>query len=861
MSSFRNDGDQERLIDYVRQALARIDAGEAVQPTQLCAAHPHLARPLAEVLGLADELPQLQQAALREDPLAGVVLAARYRLMSCLGRGAMGVVYRGEDQELKREVAVKILDARLFRDPEAERRFQREGEALAALQHPNVVAVFDRGRTPEGIHFLVMELLEGTTLAGLLDGVAAGQDPASACRERLGDGAFESHWPRQCAAWGRDLAAGLAVAHAHQLVHRDVKPSNVFLTRGGRPVLLDFGIAARGDDQRLTATHSTLGTPWYMAPEQVRAGGLGTAEPTLDVYGLGASLYHMLAGRPPYEGDAAAVLAALPTRDPEPLLRLRPDLPRDLVAIVEHCMEREPAHRYAQASALAADLTAFLAHRPVTARPLSAFGRRVRAWRRAPAWPVAFVAAFVAAVALALFVWSDGERRERARLQEKVALEATLPSLLAIEGYPEHRVLQVLAKEHAVGVDLLDRMLAVDPDDLAALLMRACLHLDLGAGEKAAADMRRLATGSAYLSQVAERHAAATPDERGVRVVDLAGLPEPVTPQECFVAGFHELRRSDVAGFAARADALLRRAGEHYLPARYQRLFALASLAETSPPAEQPQLLKLLYDETVALEALHGGPTARTCAMRGAALLLQRRYAECVPEFELSLRLRPDRHGPHHNLGIALRRLTRLDDSERHLRHALELRPFAWNTQFTLAQLLRDRGAFDAARTVAGSLSRAGTRGEAWKVPDLLGSIAVAEVLARLNAAVVVQALPGAAPVLGELRATAKALATQAVAAYDEALAVRKSATARQRRDLAVALQADDRGAAIAPFLQGMGDEPGDPYQLANAAYLLPAGGLDAAQTKAVANLLRRLAKQLAPNDPAFRARMDAEMK
>ncbi|MCK5944482.1 MAG: protein kinase, partial [Planctomycetes bacterium] len=207
----------------MRAALARMDEGEELDLDALCGEHPHLRGPLAEVLGLTDALAGLQRDALREDPLAGLLLHDRYQLRACVGRGAMGVVYVADDRELRREVAVKILDARMFRDDAAEQRFQREAEALAALQHPNVVAVFDRGRTPEGIHFLVMERLEGATLAALLEQLESGDDAAQAVAEHV-DGDVE-HWPRQVAGWGRALADGLAAAHLQQLVHRDVKPS------------------------------------------------------------------------------------------------------------------------------------------------------------------------------------------------------------------------------------------------------------------------------------------------------------------------------------------------------------------------------------------------------------------------------------------------------------------------------------------------------------------------------------------------------------------------------------------------------------------------------------------------------------
>ena len=832
----RDPHDQERLIAYVRQALDRLDAGETVDPVALCREHPHLARPLAEVLGLAAELPELQQGALREDPLAGLVLAERYRLDTCLGRGAMGVVYRADDRELGRTVAIKILDARLFHDPQAEQRFQREAEALATLSHPHVVAVFDRGRTPEGIHYLVMELLSGRTLAALLeDG-----DPAAAVAA-AGITAHEAHWPRQAAAWARGLALGLAAAHERGLVHRDVKPSNVFVTTFGRPVLLDFGIAARRSDQRLTATQTTLGTPWYMAPEQVRAGGLAAAAPTLDVYGLGALLYHVVAGRPPYEGDAAAVPAALPNEEPTPPAEVRPAVPRGLRASVGRCLEREPARRYGTAEALAQDLDAFLRHEPVAARPIGPVARRLRRWRRAPARPIA-VAAVVLLLVVAAIAWPILRHQQAVRQQAaKDELYATLPSVLAIEGWPDERVLAELHDEHHAAIDLLDRILALDPDDLPVRLWRACLALDLGDRAGAARDLQRIAAhgGSDYLRALAARYLSLDPAQVGALAVDTDGLPEPRSAEDCYVAGFHELRARHRRGFAARADALLERAAKSYLPARDLRLLSLAEGARDADAQQQ------LYDEAVALEAIYGRPTARTQAMRGLALLLQKRYAECVEPFERSLQLRPERHGPHQNLGIALLRLGRLDAAERHLREALRLRPFAWNTRFTLAQLHRDRREFAAAYELAEALPDTGDRGEAWMQPDLVGSIALAEAMAHLV----------------DDPDRSVATAQRAARCYDAALRARDREATRQKRAIAEAVASRRLGAAVPPFAASLLAAPGDPYQLANFAFLLPQAGLDAEQTAWVAAVLRRLAAERAGTDESFRQRLDAEIE
>ncbi|MBL8749701.1 MAG: serine/threonine protein kinase [Planctomycetes bacterium] len=839
MTIARDPENQERLVAYVRQALAKMDAGEIVDPAALCSDHPHLARPLAEVLGLAAELPLLQGEALREDPLAGLLLAGRYRLLACLGRGAMGVVYRASDQELQRDVAVKILDARLFRDKQAEQRFRREGEALAALQHRNVVAVFDRGRTTEGIHFVVLELLAGTTLATILE-AAAGSTPDEALTT-LGIRTNETPWTRVVARWARDVARGLAAAHDRDLVHRDVKPSNIFVTSDDRPVLLDFGIASRANDERLTATQTTLGTPWYMPPEQVRAGSSGPASPTLDVYGLGATIYHLLAGRPPYEGDAAAVIAALPTQEPTPLATAAPTLPRDLRAIVERCLERAPSARYPTASELAADLDRFLAHQPVQARPIGAFERRWRQWRRTPARLVA-VAALVLAIATAAIAGPVLLRQRSERtVAEKQRLYATLPSVLAIEGWPDERVLAALHEEHRSAIRLLDDILALDAHDLPVRLWRACLRLDLGEREGASDDLRTIAADgrSEYLRALADRYLRLLPDRSGAMAVDTTGLPPPVTPEDCYVAGFHELRARHLKGFATRAEALLNRAADAYLPARDLRLLAWADLA-----GGRPELQQRLHDETIALETIYGRPTARTCALRGLALVLQKRYAQAVPELERSLELRPERHGPHQNLGVALLNLGRLDDAERHLRQALRLRPFAWNTQQCLARLAQRRGDLGTAYEIVNGLAKTGNRGESWMQPDLVGSIALDEAMA------LVETDPEAS----------RRAAVRAVAAYDEALRARDSVLGRQRRAISFALTSSDKLAAIGPFATTLLEEPDNAYQLANFAYLLPPTGLDERATAWVSAVLRTIAIQRALGDEDLKARLQREI-
>jgi serine/threonine-protein kinase len=837
-----NDPDQEQLIALVQQALDQMDRGQQPDLVALCAAQPQLLQPLAEVLGLAADLPALQQQALQQDPLAGMVLVGRYRLQRCRGRGAMGVVYEARDEELQRDVAIKILDARLFRDPAAEQRFLREAEALAALRHAHVVAVYDRGRTPEGILFLVMELLDGVTLAAVLERLADGEDLPGLAAEF---GLRETVLPRVVAHWAVGIAEALAAAHAEGLVHRDVKPSNVLVCRDGRAVLLDFGIAAQHRAERLTATATTLGTPWYMAPEQVGAGMAQRVAPPLDLYGLGATLYHLLAGRPPYEGDAAAVLAALPHRDPTPLWQLRRELPHDLVAIVEHCMEREPARRYGNAGLLVADLQAFLAHQPVSVRPLASWQRRLRQWRRAPARPVAVLATVAFLLAVAVVVPLQREQSARATATAKLELYRSLPALLAIEGWPDERLL--VAQENQQALELLQAILQLDPDDLTARLFRALLRLDLRDTAAAAADLQWLAEryGGSHLTALAARYVQADP-AGGAKAINLDDLPEPVSAADWYIAGVHQLRARHQAGFAQRAEDCLARAAEELLPARDFRMFAIAALAEQSSGAERTQRIAFLYDETVALEQLYGGPTARTQAMRGVALVLQQRYAEAATCLEQSLVLRPGRHGPHQNLGICYRRLGRLGEAEQHLQQALALRPFAWNTQYELAQVALARRDFAAARQWAEQLPEAGGSMRPWMRPNLLGLIALDEAIG--------------------LRAVdpprSQVVAGQAVAAF--AAAAELAPNQRnlvQQRDLALALQQQQLGDALVLYARSLLRGEADAARsLANLAFLLPPelGAREAAHVGAV---LRRLAVLRAAGDTALRNSLEADIE
>jgi tRNA A-37 threonylcarbamoyl transferase component Bud32 len=259
----------------------------------------------------------------------------RYRLVRRIAAGGMGEVWEADDTVLGRRVALKVLVEELAADDRATRRFVREARATARLAHPNVARVYDFGRDG-GAPFLVMELLEGRTLA---DRVAAGPLP-----------------PAEAARVAAAVADALDAAHQRGIVHRDVKPSNVMLTPGGEVKVMDFGIAAAADETHSTTGSGLYATVAYVSPERVAG---QPATPASDVYSLGAVLYELLCGRPPFSGGSPALVARAHLQDqPVPVRRLAPWVPARLAEACEAALAKDPARRPSSAAAFAARLRA-----------------------------------------------------------------------------------------------------------------------------------------------------------------------------------------------------------------------------------------------------------------------------------------------------------------------------------------------------------------------------------------------------------------------------------------------------------------------------------------------------------------------
>lgn len=294
-----------------------------------------------------------------------------YELIEEIARGGMGVVYRAQQISLGRTVALKMILAGHFATPELVARFQLEARAAAALDHPHIVPVYEVGEH-ETQHYFVMKLVEGGSLAArVADFRLAMTDSRAEGRERA----------RRVAMLLAKLADALAHAHAHGVLHRDVKPTNILLDGQDEPMLTDFGLAKLSDAASdLTLSHAVLGTPSYMSPEQA-AGRTKSITTAADVYGLGAVLYELLTGRPPFLGDTPLVVARqVIEEEPDSPLALNPGAPRDLGIICLKCLEKKPTRRYPSAAAVAEDLKRWLRHEPILARastPLEQLGKWV----------------------------------------------------------------------------------------------------------------------------------------------------------------------------------------------------------------------------------------------------------------------------------------------------------------------------------------------------------------------------------------------------------------------------------------------------------------------------------------------------
>jgi tetratricopeptide (TPR) repeat protein/tRNA A-37 threonylcarbamoyl transferase component Bud32 len=693
-------GEPEAFLDLLyNEIVLREELGEAPGLDEYVARYPQLADDLrlhfevhaALHADLMIQTRRVEEAGTVEDedsPLPDAGPALRdYEVLGRLGQGGMAVVYRARHRGLNRQVALKMFQPGRVPTARERDRFQTEAEAIARLQHPNIVQIFEVGQS-QGLPFLALELAEGGTLARKLQNLP--------------------YAPKAAAELVRTLARAVQHAHENQIIHRDLKPANVLFARDGTPKITDFGLAkileGDGDSPRdATRTGEPMGTPRYMAPEQA-AGRPDQVGPATDVYALGTLLYECLTGQVPFV--APGVLATMQMiREEEPLSprRLQRAVPRDLETICLKCLHKQPARRYSGAQALAADLDRFLHGEPIRARPMTA---RERIWmwcRRRPAHAV-LAAALLLAVCGGLVAFGihrhlerqrvEGKRRELANLMreghealarddDRTAEERFLRAMALVRGEPElqeHQIHVAGWLDHSRRLEEQERWRKRRPpplfDELRDEALVRCVLPGPSATESTAAARRaiRAALGLTVAADPAWRtereqlalleadlllregdpagalkvldeatgiesrlwhHRRADCLDRLGRNTDAeeerrrAEQHSPKDTLQFFLSGIDRLQRGDAAGAARDFDDLLARAPDHFMG----RLFQAAAFLR----------LKRLGEAKVALTACLGQRPyfAWTCLLLSEVHLRSNDPAAALNELRRGLDMKP----------------------------------------------------------------------------------------------------------------------------------------------------------------------------------------------------------------------------
>jgi eukaryotic-like serine/threonine-protein kinase len=453
------------LAKLVEDYLARLQAGETIDPSIFVAEHPEHAERLARLLPALELMDDLRRSSihagsgltltpvLMETPGVAPGLLGDFQIVREAGRGGMGVVYEARQISLDRRVALKVLPIAAAMDPRQLQRFQLEARAAACLHHTNIVPIHAVG-CERGVHYYAMQLIEGQTLAAIIGELRALEEPrevesaqakesSPSLASRLASGELApaepapptalpatvgkaasgalSSTPMHSRAFFRTVAdlgiqAAEAIEHAHGLgvVHRDIKPANILIDGRGTLWVTDFGLARLRNDSGLTMTGDLMGTLRYMSPEQAMGRAVDIDHRT-DIYSLGATLYELMTRKPAVTGqDRQEVLRQIANEEPTPPRRLKPAIPRELETIVLKAMSKEPAGRYQSARELADDLRLFLEHKPIRARRPTLLELAAK-WARRHTAIVGAALAILTVTVLALLATLILLRREQTR--------------------------------------------------------------------------------------------------------------------------------------------------------------------------------------------------------------------------------------------------------------------------------------------------------------------------------------------------------------------------------------------------------------------------------------------------------------
>ncbi|HEV3022994.1 MAG TPA: protein kinase, partial [Pirellulales bacterium] len=546
-----------------------------------------------------------------------------YELLGEIARGGMGVVYKARHTKLNRLVALKMIKSGELADADQVKRFHAEAEAAAKLDHPGIVPVYEVGEA-NGQHFYSMLFVAGRSTNDLVKQ----------------DGPLP---PRRAAELLKAAAIAVQFAHDRGIVHRDIKPQNILLDEDGRPRVADFGLAKQVEGtNELTVTGQVIGTPSYMPPEQAR-GALSEIGPASDVYSLGATLYFLLTGRPPFQtASAAETVRQVIEVEPVPLRRLNPAVPRDLETICLKCLRKEQARRFPTGAALADDLGRWLDGKPIVARSVRP---EERAWLWCKRRPV--VAGLSAALLMITTVGTLGavewQKRTRASAAVENVLTATadgvryaLDNLRPIAHYGLIRLRQHFANEQADGVHRLHAAYALA--DLGEPPLEFLLDVVPTAP---ASECRNLVAAlehqkSAAVAEIARRHATAAIAAHRARYAIVAlQLGDPLPAENALALHADPIDRTTLihafAGWHGDLGRVASIIGERETPAFHSGLCAALGTitTESMESAERDAAVKILTE--LYLQARDGS----THSAAGWAL---RQWKQTLPAIEPSLR-------------------------------------------------------------------------------------------------------------------------------------------------------------------------------------------------------------------------------
>lgn len=676
-------GSAWNVAEALERFLAERRAGAAIGAREFAARHPELGRALLDALESAEAVERMRSERSARLDRTTPERIGPFRIVREIGRGGMGVVLEAVEEPLGRRVALKLLPPELVASAEARARLEREATLAARIEHPGVCPIYG-AHIADPRPWIAMRFVEGTTLS---QHIARAREGGARCVQLPPADDRDGGDFRAVARTLARVARALAAAHAHGVLHRDVKPSNVMVPSNGDPVLLDFGLAIEptADTPDLTRTGETAGTAAYLAPELV-AGELRRSDERCDVYALGVTLYECLALHPPFRAPTReALYVAVLAGEAIDVARLHRGVPRDLGVIVATAMERERARRYASAEDLALDLEAFAGGRLIAARPLGTLGKFARWARREPrqaglAGALAIAALFAAVAVGGLIAARDAVEAGRAA-QRAAAIEATLFDAFAAYGDLDYDA----SDEH------FGRVLALDPTNADAQVGQVLLRISRGR------------SGEALTLLASQPH---TPAYDGLRAMARGEPPPPADPAwlaradsfELFIEGDRLLIEAGRRPESERAE-WARRAVHHF-----ENAVARAPRARGMYHVLWSVSASLAGDERAARAASAGlivlWPQSSRALYQAAFGIGDFDPRAALAILERSLALEPDYAPALINLGIAYVRLGMPEAALASYERAIAVDPTRVEGYVALANLEFERGCHDDARAL-----------------------------------------------------------------------------------------------------------------------------------------------------------------